>query len=195
MKKEAKQEEIFRNTLKVFAEYGYKKTTIEDIAESMGMAVGTLYLYAKNKRDLYLSSVAYGLNLWQQSVKEAVIKAEPGGPLAKLEALCFTAYHYLSGDSILQKILERDPELLPLFESKDPYLDINRESVAMLKSILAEGVEAGIFEIPDIDDAAKSLFFIYIMFVQKTYIATEGDAVKGMFNIIINLMIKGLLKK
>jgi AcrR family transcriptional regulator len=195
MKKEAKQEEIFRNTLKVFAEYGYKKTTIEDIAESMGMAVGTIYLYAKNKRDLYLNSVAWGLNLWQQSVKEAVIKAEPGGPLAKLEALCFSAYNYLSGDPILRKTLERDPELLPLFESKDPYLDINRQSVLMLKSILAEGVESGIFEIPDIDDAAKSLFFIYIMFVQKTYIATEGDAVKGMFNIIINLMIKGLLKK
>ncbi len=195
MKKEAKQEEIFRNTLKVFAEYGYKKTTIEDIAESMGMAVGTLYLYAKNKRDLYLNSVAWGLNLWQQSVKEAVIKAEPGGPLARLEALCFTAYNYLAGDAILRKTLERDPELLPLFESKDPYLDINRQSVLMLKSILAEGVESGIFEIPDIDDAAKSLFFIYIMFVQKTYIATEGDAVKGMFNIIINLMIKGLLKK
>lgn len=195
MKKEAKQEEIFRNTLKVFAEYGYKKTTIEDIAESMGMAVGTIYLYAKNKRDLYLNSVAWGLNLWQQSVKEAVIKAEPGGPLAKLEALCFSAYNYLSGDAILRKTLERDPELLPLFESKDPYLDINRQSVLMLKSILAEGVESGIFEIPDIDDAAKSLFFIYIMFVQKTYIATEGDAVKGMFNIIINLMIKGLLKK
>ena len=195
MKKEAKQEEIYRNCLKVFAEYGYKKTTIEDIAESMDVAVGTLYLYAKNKKDLYLSSVAYGLNLWQQSVKKAVAKAEPGGPLAELEALCFTAYEYLSGDPALCKILERDPELLPLFESKDPYLDINRESVMMLKSILLKGIDSGIFEIADIDDAAKSLFFIYIMFVQKTYIATEGDTVRGMFNIIINLVIKGLLKK
>jgi len=195
MKKEAKKEEIYRNCLNVFAEYGYKKTTIEDIAFSMDVAVGTLYIYAKNKRDLYLSSVAYGLNLWQQSVKEAVEKAAPGGPLAELEALCFTAYEYLSGDATLRRILERDPELLPLFESKDPYLDINRESVAMLKRILVEGVESGIFEIPDIDDAAKSLFFIYIMFIQKTYMATEGETARGMFNIIINLMIKGLLKK
>jgi TetR/AcrR family fatty acid metabolism transcriptional regulator len=195
MKKEEKQEEIFRNSLTVFAEYGYKKTTIEDIAESMGIAVGTLYLYAKNKRDLYLSSVAYGLNLWQQNVKDAVPNAATGGPLAELEALCFTAYEYLAGDPTLCKILERDPELLPLFESKDPYLDINRESVAMLKRILAEGVETEIFDIPDIDDAAKSLFFIYIMFIQKTYMATEGEAARGMFNLIINLMIKGLLKK
>lgn len=195
MKKEAKQEEIYRSSLKVFAEYGYKKTTIEDIAASMDIAVGTIYLYAKNKRDLYLNSVAWGLNLWQNSVKEAVAAVSGQGPLAELSALSSTAYHYLADDITLRRILERDPDLLPLFESKDPYLDINRESVTMLRNILEEGVRTGLFEIQDIDEAAKCLFFIYIMFVQKAYIASEGEQVKGMFDTIISLMIKGLLKK
>ncbi len=195
MKKEAKQEEIYRSSLKVFAEYGYKKTTIEDIAASMDIAVGTIYLYAKNKRDLYLNSVAWGMNLWQNRVKEAVAAVAGQGPLAELEALSSTAFHYLAEDLTLRRILERDPDLLPLFESKDPYLDINRESVSMLKNILEDGTRTGLFEIQDIDEAAKCLFFIYIMFVQKAYIASEGEQVKGMFDTIISLMIKGLLKK
>jgi len=194
MSREAKKEEILQNALKIFAEYGYKKTTIEDISTSMGIAAGTLYLYAKNKRDLYRSSVALGLHRWQQSVRNAVSAASEGGVLAKLEALSSSAYLYLEEDITLRKILERDPELLPIIESKDPYLDINRQSVDMLRDILSEGVKAGIFEISDINDTAKSLFFIYIMFVQKTYIATEGDAVTGMFSTVSNLMMKGLLK-
>ena len=194
MKKEARKQEILQHALKVFAEYGYKKTTIEDISNSMDIAVGTLYLYTKNKRDLYRSAVALGLYRWQQSVRNAVSAASEGGVLAKLEALALSAYLYLEEDITLRKILERDPELLPIFESKDPYLDINRQSVDMIRDILAEGVKAGLLIIDDIDDTAKSFFFIYIMFVQKTYIATEGDAVKGMFSTVINLMLKGLLK-
>ncbi|HOP64215.1 MAG TPA: TetR/AcrR family transcriptional regulator [Spirochaetota bacterium] len=194
MKKESKKEEIYKSSLRIFAEYGFKKTTIEDIAESMGLAVGTLYLYSKNKRDLYLSSVAWGLNLWQDRVRKAVADAASEGPLARLQTLFFTAYDYLSEDITLRRVLERDPDLLPIHESKDPYQDINRESVSMLREILAEGVDSGIFKIEDIDETAKCLFFIYILFVQKTYIAAEGDAVKGMFRTITELATRGLLK-
>jgi AcrR family transcriptional regulator len=195
MKKEAKKEEIYRAALKIFAEYGFRKTTIEDIAESMDLAAGTLYLYAKNKRDLYLGAVAWGMNKWQQSVRDAVNAASAAGPLAKLGALSSTAFHYLAEDAVLRKILERDPDLLPIIESKDPYIEINNESVSMLRQILEEGVQCGIFEIEDIDATARSLFFIYIMFVQKTYIASEWDEVRGMFDTMTALMTRGLMKK
>lgn len=195
MTKKSKKEKIYHTALRIFAEHGYKKTTIEDIAGAMGLAAGTLYLYAKNKRDLYMASVGWSLNIWQQRVKEAVAEAAHGGPMAKLEALSFTAYRYLAEDVTLRRVLERDPELLPVFESKDPYLEINHESVSMLREILAEGAESGLFEIEDIDDTAKCLFFIYILLVQKTYIGAEGDSVQKMFNITITLIIKGLLGK
>lgn len=194
MDKETKKEDIYRASLTAFSENGFRKTTIEEIADSTGIAVGTIYLYAKNKRDLYLNSVAWGMNTWQQRVKNAVAEADQHGPLVKLQALSFTAYRYLSDNYTLRKILEMDPELLTIFESRDPYIDINRESVTMLKDILTEGVQTGLFEIEDIDETAKCLFFIYIMFVQKTYMGAEGDAVKGMFNTINNLMIRGLMK-
>ena len=194
MKKEAKKEEILQNALKVFAEYGYKKTAIEDISRSMDMAVGTIYLYAENKRDLYRSAVALGLKRWQQSVINAVSDASENGVLAKLDALITSGYYYLEKDIYLRKILEREPELLPIIESKDPFIDINRESVCVIRDILSEGVQEGIFEIENIEDTARSLFSIYIMFVQKTYIAAEGDYVKGMFNTVISLMMRGLLK-
>lgn len=193
MKREAKTEEIYRAALKVFAEYGFKKTTIEDIAASLGIANGTLYLYAENKRVLYHKAVAWSFGIWQTRVKTAV--AEAGDPLTKLEVISQKAFEYLGEDKSLRKILEKDPDLFPFFPSRDPFSEINRESVAMLKEILIEGSEAGIFEIPDIDAAAKFMFSIYVMFIQKTYIAAEGDEAEYIFKEAIKLITRGLMKR
>jgi AcrR family transcriptional regulator len=193
MNREEKIEKIFLTALKVFAEYGFKKTTIEDIANELNLAKSTLYLYASDKRDLYKKSVALAFSIWQEKVKEAV--AQCNGPVAKLEVLTHRAYEYLSEDKAFQKILERDPDLFPLFSSKDPYAEINRESIEMLCSVLREGVSAGVFEVDDIEAVAQSLFSIYIMFIQKTYIADEGSAVNILFEQTIKLLMRGLLTR
>jgi hypothetical protein len=109
--------------------------------------------------------------------------------------LTHKAYGYLSEDRSLRKILERDPDLFPLFSSKDPYADINNESIEMLRSVLKEGVSSGVFDVEDIDSVAKSLFSIYVMFIQKTYVAEEGDEVKVMFENTIKLLTLGLLTR
>ena len=192
IKKEAKTEEIYRVALKTFAEYGFRKTTIEDIAAALGVANSTLYLYAENKKELYLKAVEWGFGVWQSRVKAAVAEAE--GPILKLEVISHKAYEYLAEDKPLRKILEKDPELFPFFPSKDPFSDINRESVSMLKEILTEGVSSGLFDIPDIDAAAKFMFSIYVMFIQKTYIASEGDEADYIFENAIRLILRGLLK-
>ena len=193
MNREEKTEEIYRAALKVFAEYGFKKTTVEDIASELGLAKGTLYLYAADKRDLYRRAVAWAFGIWQARVKEAVAQCD--GPVAKLEVLTHKAYAYLSDNSAFQKILSRDPELFPLFTSKDPYADINHESVDMLRSVLREGVACGVFEMDDVESVAQSLFSIYVMFIQKTYVAEEGDEVRVMFENAIKLIMRGLLTR
>ncbi len=192
MKREAKKEEIYRVALKTFAEYGFRKTTIEDIAAALGVANSTLYLYAENKKILYHQAVAWGFGVWQSRVKAAVSQAE--GPLQKLEVISRKAYEYLDEDKSLRGILEKDPELFPFFPSKDPFSDINNESIVMLKEILNDGVRAGLFEIPDIDATAGFMFSIYVMFIQQTYISHEGNETGYIFENAIKLITRGLLK-
>jgi AcrR family transcriptional regulator len=192
MKREAKTEEIYRAALKTFAEYGFRKTTIEDIAAALGVANGTLYLYAENKRVLYHKAVAWSFGIWQSRVRAAV--AEVSGPLLKLDVITHKSFEYLAEDKSLRKILEKDPDLFPFIPSKDPFSEINRESVLMLKDILSEGVAEGIFEIPDIDAVAKFMFSIYVMFIQKTYVAAEGEEAGHIFEQAIQLIMRGLIK-
>jgi AcrR family transcriptional regulator len=49
----ARSEEILDAARRVFAERGFKGTTIADIAEAAGIALGTIYLYFPSKDDVF----------------------------------------------------------------------------------------------------------------------------------------------
>ncbi len=52
--KQYRYETILSSALKHFCEKGYNKTTIEDIAKTSEVAVGTVYFYFKNKEDIMI---------------------------------------------------------------------------------------------------------------------------------------------
>jgi AcrR family transcriptional regulator len=53
--------EILEAARKVFAKKGFVDATMDDIAAATGLAKGTLYLYFKSKRDVYMKTLQEGL--------------------------------------------------------------------------------------------------------------------------------------
>lgn len=51
----SKRQAIIEAARNIFAQKGYEDTTIAEIAEEAGVAVGTVYLYFHNKREIYTS--------------------------------------------------------------------------------------------------------------------------------------------
>ena len=56
-KSEAKKMQIVDAAIALFSRYGYEKTTLEALAESLHMAKSTVYLYFENKEDLFLECI------------------------------------------------------------------------------------------------------------------------------------------
>jgi AcrR family transcriptional regulator len=50
---QSKRQAIIEAALDIFAKQGYEETTIAQIATAAGVAVGTVYLYFHNKREIY----------------------------------------------------------------------------------------------------------------------------------------------
>jgi len=76
---------IARVAKAVFAERGYQQATLEEIAQRAGMSKATIYLYFKNKDDLFLHVVE---DLVETAITETAQAAEaPGTPLEKLARL------------------------------------------------------------------------------------------------------------
>lgn len=191
-KRNRREDEILDAALEVFAELGFKKASVEDIAGKLGLSPGALYRYAEDKRDLYRKAVARAFLLWQEKVEAAASRETE--PLARFRVICGSAFRYLSDEPRLRKVLSRDPSLFPFFEAEDPFLEINRSSEALLESCIRDGIASGAFapkSEADIRAVGRVLFSLYVLFVQKAYVAEE-DAEAVLFERGLDLILDGL---
>ncbi len=62
--RQARRRRIQRAARTVFAEKGYAKTSIEQIAREASLSVGAIYLYFRSKEDLYVSLLEETLELF-----------------------------------------------------------------------------------------------------------------------------------
>ncbi len=193
MNREEKLASIYEAALRVFARYGYRRTRVEDIADELGMTKGNLYLYVENKRDLYEKAVAHGLLRWQDMVSKAIEKIDD--VVEQFLVMCRKSYTYLSRDVSLRTVLINDPSIFPLSSKEDPFYVINRASMQVLRKVLERGIHEGKFREVDVDHVTELLYSIYVMFIIKTYVKSEGKSTQKMFEQGLEVILYGLLRK
>ena len=191
MKPKIENDIIFAAALEVFARYGFRKTTVQDIADRLNMTKGNLYRYAKNKRDLYEKTVSWALLRWQDNVRRAI--AEESEVENQFLVMCRSAVTYLATDPDLRQVLAADPDIFPMFPGNDPYGAINAASMEMIKTLLKRGIRLGRFRKVDIAMAAETIFGIYKMLIIRAYIRNEEKRLEQMFEQALELMTHGLL--
>ncbi len=193
MKKQKRTEEIYAAALRLFADYGFKKTTMEDVARELDITKGALYIYVEDKKDLYQKTVGWALLKWQNRVREAT--TAEADIVEKFRILCRKSLQYLAEDKELRQVLMQDPDIFPMSSRHDPYAEINSNSLNMLREILQQGMEAGCFRSVDADNTAKFLFSVYKMFIIKTYVLDEGDSPEQLFEEAIDLITPGIVDR
>ncbi len=190
MRKKEDIEKIYSAALAVFADFGYKKATLEDIAGRIGMTKGNLYIYAKNKKDLYRQTVSNALLKWQSMVRERVERETD--IKQQFQVMCYKAVEYLSLDNNLRRVLVLDPDIFPMFPVDDPYLEINQASVEMIRGILVHGMAEGRIRQVDPDRISEIIFSVYKMLIIRAYIKEEKKEIQQMFEETIELISAGL---
>ncbi|MGD2295415.1 MAG: TetR/AcrR family transcriptional regulator [Candidatus Aminicenantes bacterium] len=70
--KEQRRNDIIDAAEKVFFSKGYDLATMDDVADEAELSKGTLYLYFKNKEDLYMGITQRGLEILQHKFIKAV---------------------------------------------------------------------------------------------------------------------------
>jgi len=191
MEPDSKLNQILNAALRVFAHYGYRQATMEQIAGKLGLTKGSLYFYCSNKEDLYNQAVAHALMKWQGRVREAV-EAETD-IVQKLVTLAVKSNEYLSEDDDLRTIIINDPQIQSITPAEDRYPNIGIASYGMLKQILEQGVAEKRFKPMDLEHVAGFLYSIHCMFVVKTYVKAEGQSAQEMYRAGIEVILNGLM--
>jgi len=176
MKKNNKLELLYEASLQIFAKYGYKKTTVEDIASKLGVTKGNIYFYVKNKEDLYHKTVTFELLKWKSYVQSGIENEE--NHEKKFTLLAELAVEYINNT---------------VNSSEDRFYKVNREALALLKNVLADGVNAGVFVVRNIDYISHLIYSVYIMFLIQTYAKPQNVSSGILFREGLALVLRGIL--
>lgn len=195
MRKKLDNELIYTTALSLFAKYGYKKTTLEDVASALGMTNSNIYSYANSKQDLYIESVTYGIDQWQDSVRHATSGIESA--TEELSVAFKSAVDYIAYNKTIQTLLKNDPSLFPMFPTVDPIEELNVWAVSFIEEIIKKGIEQGEFRKINPKETAQLLFNFYKYFIISAFVEDNGldiDASSQMAT-MSTIIFDGLLDK
>ncbi len=94
--KEKKKQDIISAALKVFAEKGFTRTTIKDIAEQAGIGKGTIYEYFNDKNEIIHNSFFYFQKFFEFDIQEILLSDKNG--ISKLSELIKSITKILRSD-------------------------------------------------------------------------------------------------
>jgi AcrR family transcriptional regulator len=137
----AKREQILEGAHRVFMDMGYDASSMNDIAREAGVSKGTLYVYFKNKEDLFAAMVQRRKSRVFEKLQEAL----GDKPLIEgLHAFGITFAGYILSDEAVQAqrivigLLERMPDVTSSFFKVGP-----NHGPMILADFLKKQVDAG----------------------------------------------------
>jgi AcrR family transcriptional regulator len=146
--KERRRQQIIVAAKRVFSEKGFNKATMEDIAKKAELSPGTLYLYFKNKEELYASLSLRILQYLHIRVTH-VNKDAALSPEQKLSALMEAMYDVYDFDPLIiinMFHLQSSETLKNLSESLlEEIKQLSQKSIGAIAKIFEEGKQKGIY--------------------------------------------------
>lgn len=100
----ARRRRIQRAARSVFAEKGYAKTSIEQIAREASLSVGAIYLYFRSKEDLYISLLEETLELFDSELAQ-IRSRHDGNPTDGLKAAWLFLTQWATADVESTRVL------------------------------------------------------------------------------------------
>jgi AcrR family transcriptional regulator len=193
-KKEANiREKIIRSALKIFAQKGFFKTTVDDIAQATGVAKGTVYLYFKNKQDLYVATIDESFS--RATATLAAIEAKATKPSEKMEEIANYFIEYIKHLKTTYMLFTFENINLKGKTLKQMHTVIEPKIQAMIQ-IISNIIKSGIQnnEFRKVDPKVAALYFISTIraiFLSHFYVSR----VSFKTDTVLRLFFEGLKKR
>ena len=173
---EAKRSAILKAAQQRLGQYGVRKTTMKEIANDAGVAVGTLYIYFKNKNEI-ITAVAESYSQQHIAQTEQILRS-PKPASEKLKAYLCGRFHAVK-DS--RQSGSHAGELARAVLSLSPDLQ-KAQNIAVknnVLTILQEGIQKQVFSICDLERTLEvflySIGYFFPMPTTEQYYEPEEE--------------------
>ena len=138
----SRRDELLAIAAGLFADKGFKNTTVRDIADAAGILSGSLYHHFDSKE----SMVDEILRTFQEDLfgQYDAILASDADPLAKLEQAVLVSFDAIDQHHDEVAIFQNDAAYLLTFDRFSYLADRNRQSREVWVTLLQNGIDAGV---------------------------------------------------
>lgn len=185
------KEIIIKTAKKLFGKFGLRKTTVDDIAREAHIGKGTIYHYYKSKEDVFAAVIEDEVKYLKDEVVKAV--SAQATPDLKLKTYIITRMSVIGKvanffNTFKQEYIEYYGFVNRIHDKYTEY------EIGIIKQLLQEGVDTGMFTIENIDLTAFTV--VIAMKGMEYYWAQEQQAdIVQKAEIMMNVLFKGLFKR
>lgn len=192
-----RQRDILSSAERLFASKGFHATTIDEIAEKAGYGVGTIYLYFKDKQNLYFSLI-------YQKFAELITKIESEANkykdvFEKIRAIIETQFSFFNKNKYFFRIfIKENVGMKGLGSEVAVYRDIMNllsEYLDFVSSVLHQGI----IEKRIVKHNPRRLAFVLGGMIRSNIffmiMKSQNESIKKSTEYVYNLFMDGLSRK
>jgi AcrR family transcriptional regulator len=152
--KEEFRKKILITAGQIFSRFGFRKTTMEEVAKALKMGKSSIYYYFSSKEDIFEAVVLYEANILRNELTTAIKSVD--SPIGKMEKYVFVrmkSFEKLSNyyNAIFDKNLDHYEFIEKIREKYD------REETAILRLILYDGARKKVFNVKNSEYTALAI--------------------------------------
>jgi AcrR family transcriptional regulator len=191
-KRDTNRESILKIAQDIFSKYGYKKTTLDDIANAVRKGKSSLYYYFKSKEDLFQAVIMKEVDLLAKELDRVINRnTEPVDKLRDYMLTKITTFRNLAN---FYHALENDVTAISFINDvKHRY---EQDEIRLIKRILIEGVRKGEFEIYDFNLAAIGITMAIKGLEMPLSAGSYGNLnLERSVDVILKIICYGIMKR
>lgn len=186
----AKREEILEAATKIFYEKGYQSTTMNDMANEIGLSKSAIYHYFKSKEDLLVE-------IYDKAITDAVNELSK---TVKSDKCTIDKLQEITANQIERIIIEKQPMMKTFFQEEGQLPEKffksikkrKREFNRLVEDIFIKGVSEGVFKKGD-PELFVNAFLGMCLWVYKWYKPNTKYTPKDITEYFVKLLEEGYL--
>ena len=191
MGKVKRREQILEEAARLFSSQRFDEVLMDDIAQSAGVAKGTLYTYFSDKEELYFAVVFEGISRLNQQVLESASGQKD--PEKQLRNIVYSIVSFVVQNGFFYKLLSIEDSKSGAGKSvnRERWREQRNIQLNAIESVLTAGRSEGVFHIrhPSVEAA------ILRDMVRSTVISAGAMlSVDEMVDVIMRIFLNGICR-
>lgn len=189
--KEAFRKKIIASAGQIFSRYGFRKTTIEEIAKALKMGKSSIYYYYRSKEEIFEAVVLHEANVLRNELTTAIKAVE--SPVDKLKNYVFVrmkAFEKLS--NYYNAIFDKNLDHFDFIEAIRARYD--REELAILRLIIYLGARRQVFKVTNSEYTAMAIQTTLKGLEVPLFWKKKEMDIDSRLNAILDVLFYGIVK-